>query len=46
MYNRRGLAMIGEFKFYYVLLTVFEQLDGLKRLLNSLSPNMASENVK
>ena len=46
MYNRCGLAMIGESQFFYVLLTVLEQLDGVKRLLNSLSQNMISENVE
>jgi hypothetical protein len=46
MYNRCGLAMIGESQFFYVLLSVLEQLDDTMRLLNSLIQNMVSENVE
>jgi len=38
--------MIGESQFFYVLLSVLEQLDDTMRLLNSLIQNMVSENVE
>jgi hypothetical protein len=46
MYDRYGFAMIGESQSFYVLLTVLEQSDGVERLVNSISQNMASENVE
>jgi hypothetical protein len=40
------LAMIVKSLSFYVLFTVLEQLNGVDRLLNRHSQNMASENVE